>query len=82
MNPPENRESIAEIFFGTFNVPGLYIGVQAVFALLGCIKTYEDMGVKMDKDQEQAIKSLTGVVVDSGDDVTQRTYLWWICFRF
>ena len=39
MNPPENRESIAEIFFETFNVPGLYIGVQAVFALLGCSKT-------------------------------------------
>ena len=40
MNPPENRESIAEIFFETFNVPGLYIGVQAVFALLGCSKTH------------------------------------------
>ena len=70
MNPPENRENIAEIFFETFNVPGLYIGVQAVFALLGCSKTYECEGVEMDKDQEKAIKSLTGVVVDSGDGVT------------
>lgn len=35
MNPPENRENIAEIFFETFNVAGLYIGVQATFALLG-----------------------------------------------
>ena len=70
MNPPENRENIAEIFFETFNVPGLYIGVQAVFALLGCSKTYEDAGIEMDKDQEKAIKSLTGVVVDSGDGVT------------
>ena len=70
MNPPENRESIAEIFFETFNVPGLYIGVQAVFALLGCSETYKNFGVEMDKDQSNAIKSLTGVVVDSGDGVT------------
>ena len=70
MNPPENRESIAEIFFETFNVPGLYIGVQAVFALLGSSKTNEDEGVKMDEEQKKAIKSLTGVVVDSGDGVT------------
>ena len=27
MNPPENRERLAEIFFETFNAKGLYIGV-------------------------------------------------------
>eukprot|EP01028_Stygiella_incarcerata_P001108 TRINITY_DN1172_c1_g1_i3.p1 TRINITY_DN1172_c1_g1~~TRINITY_DN1172_c1_g1_i3.p1 ORF type:complete len:464 (-),score=113.70 TRINITY_DN1172_c1_g1_i3:356-1747(-) len=33
LNAPENREYTAEIMFETFNVPELYIGVQAVFAL-------------------------------------------------
>ena len=33
LNPPENREFTAEIMFETFNVPGLYIAVQAVLAL-------------------------------------------------
>ena len=33
LNPPENREYTAEVFFESFNVPGLYIGVQAVLAL-------------------------------------------------
>lgn len=33
LNTPENREYTAEIMFETFNVPGLYIGVQAVLAL-------------------------------------------------
>ena len=28
MNPPENREKMAEIFFETFNARGLYIGVS------------------------------------------------------
>ena len=33
MNPPENREAIAEIMFETFNVKALNISVQAVLAL-------------------------------------------------
>eukprot|EP00968_Pinguiococcus_pyrenoidosus_P000720 scaffold47_cov258-Pinguiococcus_pyrenoidosus.AAC.47 len=33
LNSPENREYTAEIMFETFNVPGLYIAVQAVLAL-------------------------------------------------
>ena len=48
MNHPENRENIAEIFFETFNVPGLYIGVRAVFALLGYSKILEDEEEKME----------------------------------
>lgn len=57
LNPPENREHVAEIMFETFNVKGLYIGVQAVFALIS------SSGI--DKDV-----SYTGTVLDSGDGVT------------
>lgn len=59
LNTPENREYTAEIMFESFNVPGLYIAVQAVLALAASwtAKTIED-------------RTLTGVVVDSGDGVT------------
>lgn len=33
MNTPENREYTAEIMFETFNVPGMYIGVQVRFVV-------------------------------------------------
>ena len=33
LNPPENRENTAEIFFETFNAAGIHIAVQAVLAL-------------------------------------------------
>lgn len=33
LTPPESREYTGEIMFETFNVPGLYIGVQPVLAL-------------------------------------------------
>jgi len=49
MNPPENRESVAEIFFETFNVPGLFIGVQAVFAMIGCNQTFQESKKKKKK---------------------------------
>jgi len=48
--------------FETFNVPGLYIGVQAMLALMAALLTKQDQG------QQQG--PLTGTVIDSGDGVT------------
>lgn len=59
LNPPENREYTAEIMFETFNVPGLYIAVQAVLALAASWTS-----------KEVKEHSLTGTVIDSGDGVT------------
>merc|ERR1719361_2130464 len=58
LNHPENREYSAEIMFETFQTPGLYIGVQAVLALIAS------------KVSSTADKVMTGTVVDSGDGVT------------
>ncbi|XP_054756181.1 actin-related protein 3 [Lytechinus pictus] len=59
LNTPENREYLAEIMFESFNVQGLYIAVQAVLALAASWTS-----------KQQGERSLTGVVVDSGDGVT------------
>jgi len=59
LNPPENREFTAEVFFETFNVPGLYIAVQAVLALAASWTS-----------KQVTERTLTGTVVDSGDGVT------------
>ncbi|RSH86342.1 actin [Apiotrichum porosum] len=59
LNPPENRENTAEIMFESFNVGGLYIAVQAVLALAASWTS-----------NKVAERTLTGVVIDSGDGVT------------
>jgi hypothetical protein len=59
LNPPENREQTAEIFFESFNIKGLYIAVQAVLALAASWTS----GRVSDR-------TLTGTVIDSGDGVT------------
>lgn len=59
LNTPENREYTAEIMFESFNVPGLYIAVQAVLALAASWQS-----------RELNQRSLTGLVIDSGDGVT------------
>ena len=67
MNTPENREQMAEIMFETFNVKGLFIGVQATLALYAQI-------ANKDEENKQAslndISEMTGTVIDSGDGVT------------
>lgn len=52
VNPRRNRERTAEIFFETFNVPALFVSMQAVLSLYASGRT-------------------TGVVLDSGDGITQ-----------
>jgi actin-related protein 3 len=59
LNPPENREFTAEVMFETFNVPGLYIAVQAVLALAASWTS-----------RHITERTLTGTVIDSGDGVT------------
>ncbi|KAJ8019956.1 Actin-related protein 3 [Holothuria leucospilota] len=59
LNTPENREYLAEIMFESFNVPGMYIAVQAVLALAASWTS-----------RQQGERTLTGTVVDSGDGVT------------
>jgi len=59
LNAPENREQTAEIFFESFNVPGLYIAVQAVLALAASWTS-----------NQATDRTLTGTVIDSGDGVT------------
>ena len=48
MNTPENREQIAEIMFETFNVKGLFIGVQASLALYAQICKTDQKGDNID----------------------------------
>jgi len=59
LNTPENREYTAEIMFESFNVPGLYIAVQAVLALAASWTS-----------RPPGERTLTGIVIDSGDGVT------------
>ncbi|XP_023377560.1 actin-related protein 3B isoform X3 [Pteropus vampyrus] len=59
LNTPENREYLAEIMFESFNVPGLYIAVQAVLALAASWTS-----------RQVGERTLTGTVIDSGDGVT------------
>lgn len=69
MNTPENREYTAEIMFETFNVPALYIAVQAVLALCAALLT------KQDANKKSSNPSITGTVIDSGDGMYNISYI-------
>jgi actin-related protein 3 len=60
VNAPSNREMTAEIMFETFNVPAMYIAVQAVLALASSWGSAKVTSERL----------LTGTVIDSGDGVT------------
>lgn len=64
MNTPENREQIAEIMFETFNVKGLFIGVQATLALFAQLAGPDSAIDKVESSD------LTGTVIDAGDGIT------------
>lgn len=67
MNTPENREQMAEIMFETFNVKGLFIGVQATLALYAQIAGPQSEGGDL---ANLSLSDMTGTVIDSGDGVT------------
>ena len=73
MNTPENREQVAEIMFETFNVKGLFIGVQATLALYAQVANVKPDDEES-KNQQPAdlnnISDMTGTVIDAGDGVT------------
>ena len=53
LNTPENREYTAEIMFESFNIPGLYIAVQAVLSLAASwtrrqVSKYDENGSRLD----------------------------------
>ena len=67
-NTPENREAMAEIMFETFNVKGLFIGVQAELALFAQIANNGDANAA--PVDLASIGTMTGCVIDSGEGGT------------
>ncbi|MES1904719.1 MAG: Actin-related protein 3B [Paramarteilia canceri] len=59
-NPPENRESIGEICFETMDCPALTIQKQPICSIISNLN-------------QNVNKSITGLVIDSGDGATQLT---------
>lgn len=86
LNPLKNREIMSQILFETFNVPSLYIAVQAVMALYASGRT---TGVVLDSGDgvSHAIPVFDGFAIHNsirridiaGRDITE--YLQWLLRR-
>ena len=61
---------MAEIMFETFNVKGLFIGVQATLALYAQLANQGREDGEEKKTDISNIDEMTGTVIDSGDGVT------------
>lgn len=73
LNPRQNRDIAAQIFFETFNVPALFTSVQAVLAL--CVPSNYASVIRACRLIPLVVCSYssgrtTGIVLDSGDGVT------------
>lgn len=67
LNPRQNRDTAAQIFFETFNVPAFFTSIQAILSL--CVDR-RGLGGKKEADGRYSTGRTTGIVLDSGDGVT------------
>uniref|UniRef100_A0A8C1BF09 Actin alpha 2, smooth muscle n=1 Tax=Cyprinus carpio carpio TaxID=630221 RepID=A0A8C1BF09_CYPCA len=79
LNPKANREKMTQIMFETFNVPAMYVAIQAVLSLYASGRTTGQFTCPTGHSSHltyiathfQALYSCqTGIVLDSGDGVT------------
>jgi actin-related protein len=63
LNPKANREEMTKIMFETFNVPAMYVAIQAVLSLYAALMTDGTRGCTTGN-------RMTGVVLHSGDGVS------------
>ncbi|KAK9071587.1 hypothetical protein SSX86_008015 [Deinandra increscens subsp. villosa] len=78
LNPKANREKMTQIMFETFNVPAMYVAIQAVLSLYASGRTTGQFIFRFVFDcisylstfETQILSFVTGIVLDSGDGVS------------